>query len=916
MKKLLFTFLFIVASIACWGDDLYLVGDATPADWIEGDGRSNYNLTESNGVYSWTGFLKKGLFKICKGKNTWDGYHPETADLEIDATGNPQEMTSGGDYDSQDKGYDFKWKVVNPGIYVVSVNLTANTITVTPDWTDIGTADELIAFANRVNAATESDNYAGRWARLTADIDMSGKVFPGIGADDKYKRYHGTFDGQGHKISNLNMTSENCAFITVAGGGCTVKNLLIDSTCEFNGTGRVAGIISAVNYTDFGEPLTIINCGNEANVTGTGNNCAGILGCNYGNGVYVIIRNCFNSGTISSTGSESAPISGWTGKNATISNTWNIGEIANANNNNSFLRWDGTGSTYENCYTTLDWGTSVTGKTNGYASANVTSGLFAYTLNGSEDAGEDWRQTLPGDAHPYPGVFTSHGLVYANEEYECDGVTSKGTTSYSNAAGKSVHSFVNGFCSECHALDVNYKSLIGGFYELGTMLDLKWFSAMVNAGNNTINGKLTADCAQGKVEYTPIGSTTNPYTGHFDGQGHTVELALNNPSLNYQGLFGVVTDGVKIEKVVVTGFVSGNDYVGGIVGGTNGGSSNARKTDIWYCGNEAAITAAGANAGGIIGVNMLGEASIILTNCYNSGNITGTRESGALSGWLGGGWSSVRNCYNTGTVKNGDATSAAFGRNSGCFFKNCYYTASSGTDNDGENTGNGSPTEVADDDVASGVLCAKLGYGFRQNLSGEEKDDYPNFNVDHGFVNQIGAAGYSTQYNTMSDVTIPDDVEAFAGEKNGSFVTLVPVENKIKAGEPVVLKSLTPRCYNFMPTTGAAAPAKNDLQGSDGSVPFGEKIYVLANKSNGIGFYRTSGSGKYVPEGRAYLKNSSGNVKEAFLFSFDDEESETAITNVNGNENGNNAAIYNMAGQRISKLQKGINIVNGKKVLF
>ena len=113
-----------------------------------------------------------------------------------------------------------------------------------------------------------------------------------------------------------------------------------------------------------------------------------------------------------------------------------------------------------------------------------------------------------------------------------------------------------------------------------------------------------------------------------------------------------------------------------------------------------------------------------------------------------------------------------------------------------------------------------------------------------------------------------------------------------------------------MPTTDAAAPAKNDLQGSDGSVPFGEKIYVLANKNHGIGFYKTGGSGK-VPEGRAYLDNSGSSVKEAYLFSFDDEE--TAIANVN--VNGNNAAIYNMAGQRISKLQKGINIVNGKKVL-
>ena len=46
------------------------------------------------------------------------------------------------------------------------------------------------------------------------------------------------------------------------------------------------------------------------------------------------------------------------------------------------------------------------------------------------------------------------------------------------------------------------------------------------------------------------------------------------------------------------------------------------------------------------------------------------------------------------------------------------------------------------------------------------------------------------------------------------------------------------------------------------------------------------------------------------------DEEETSIANVNINGNGNNAAIYNMAGQKLSKLQKGINIVNGKKVLY
>ena len=51
---------------------------------------------------------------------------------------------------------------------------------------------------------------------------------------------------------------------------------------------------------------------------------------------------------------------------------------------------------------------------------------------------------------------------------------------------------------------------------------------------------------------------------------------------------------------------------------------------------------------------------------------------------------------------------------------------------------------------------------------------------------------------------------------------------------------------------------------------------------------------------------------KAFYFSADDA---TGIENLN-NQNTLNTPIYNLAGQRLQKMQKGINIVGGKKVLF
>ncbi|MBQ8454463.1 MAG: SusF/SusE family outer membrane protein [Bacteroidaceae bacterium] len=923
MKKLLFSLLLAAVTLPGWAEELYLVGDATAlGEYVWGNPRSPYKLKETGAdtnIYKWTGLLKSGDFKICTGLQTWDAYHPKSENqsdnFEISDT--EQEITTDGTNDR-------KWVVVNPGIFEVTVDLSQETKTVvfTPQWTDISTADELITFAESVNSATEDNYNAARWARLTADIDMSGKTFPGIGLDSKWQRYHGTFDGQGHKISNLNMTSEYCAFVTIAGGGCTVKNLLIDSTCEFNATGRVAAFISACNYSDFGVPVTIECCGNEANVTGTGSNCAGLLGCNYGNGIVVTIKNSFNTGNVSSTGNESAPISGWLGSSATVENTYNIGSIDNSNSNNSFARW--SSGTYTNCFTTLDWGTEISGKTLGYDADNVSSGLLCYTLNGNESGGEDWKQTLPTDSHPYPGIFDGHAEVYANGDTHCDGTAKDGeTVTYSNTEGENrdEHDYQDGFCSYCNTLDEDYLTLVDGYYEINSMNKLHWFSQYVIAGNPSANAKLTADItmeSENQYGYTPIGSAAYPYTGHFDGQGYSVTLNINNPGYNYQGLFGIVTDGVFIEKVIVKGTVTGYSYVGGIVGGTNGGSSNIQKTNIWYCGNEATITANGANGAGIIGVNMNGSASIILLNCYNTGNVTSGSDGGAISGWLGGGWSSVRNCYNNGTVKNGENVSKAFGRNNGCNFTNCYYTETSGTDNSTEDTGNGSPSMVADESLASGALCAKLGFGFRQDLG---TDTYPNFAFDHGFVAQISDAGYSTMYNIHSDVTIPDGVEAYAGvvNVNGSSLSLVTIENKIAASEPVVLKlaeGTEAGLFNFMPTSGASKTASNSLSGSNGSVTGGTGIYALAKKGEEgnevVGFYPV-GSTVTIPEGKAYLEYSGSSVK-GFNFVFE-EDDPTAIEMVNGQSSMVNGSIFNLAGQRIQKMQKGINIVNGKKVL-
>ena len=110
--------------------------------------------------------------------------------------------------------------------------------------------------------------------------------------------FTGTFDGHGYRILNMVIESEsgNKGLFGVA-SGATIKNVVVDKSCEIYSTGYSAGIVG----TAIGKAtLTIENCGNEAsvNVGASGANGAGILGVNDMSEAYVRIINCYNAGDI------------------------------------------------------------------------------------------------------------------------------------------------------------------------------------------------------------------------------------------------------------------------------------------------------------------------------------------------------------------------------------------------------------------------------------------------------------------------------------------------------------------------------------------------------------------------------------------------------------------------------------------
>ena len=94
----------------------------------------------------------------------------------------------------------------------------------------------------------------------------------------------------------------------------------------------------------------------------------------------------------------------------------------------------------------------------------------------------------------------------------------------------------------------------------------------------------------------------------------------------------------------------------------------------------------------------------------------------------------------------------------------------------------------------------------------------------------------------------------------------------------------------------------------------GTDIYVLSRGQNSyIGFRKAGGAVKTIPANRAYLPYTASNNVQELSISFDDEDA-TGIADIAGHTDSGETKIYNLAGQRVKNPQRGIYIVNGKKV--
>ena len=189
---------------------------------------------------------------------------------------------------------------------------------------------------------------------------------------------------------------------------------------------------------------------------------------------------------------------------------------------------------------------------------------------------------------------------------------------------------------------------------------------------------------------------------------------------------------------------------------------------------------------------------------------------------------------------------------------------------------------------------------------------------------------YSTLYYGEKNLKIPAGITASGVSVNGKSLVMGPVlakDDVIAKGNAVLLTADDAGDYEFTVVADTEVDATiswdaNLLRGNDeeATTEGGDVYYQLSRNANrdanSIGFYWGAANGEAFKNKahRAYLAVTTEQAGGAKGFAFNDMA--TGIKSIAADTENGNAIIYNLAGQRVSNAQKGIYIVNGKKVVI
>jgi len=180
-------------------------------------------------------------------------------------------------------------------------------------------------------------------------------------------------------------------------------------------------------------------------------------------------------------------------------------------------------------------------------------------------------------------------------------------------------------------------------------------------------------------------------------------------------------------------------------------------------------------------------------------------------------------------------------------------------------------------------------------------------------ITSAGWATYCSPYPLDFSGTIENLTKAYLITGNtGATLNLTQITGTIPANKGILLEGEGAVAIPVV-ASSTTNVSTNKLVGVTSETLVADAvIYVLMNGANGVGFYETTNSFT-VGANTAYLPANFAGARMAF-FSFDETNAINDALKMK-NDVSNDAPIYNINGQRVSKAEKGLYIINGKKII-
>jgi filamentous hemagglutinin family protein len=612
------------------------------------------------------------------------------------------------------------------GVYTLNNGSSITLSGANPSLSIAGHAYTVINNLGAAGSTTATDlqgingNLAGYYA-LGSDIDATataswnnGAGFTPIGSYSS--AFTGTVDGLGHSISDLTInlpTGYYTGLFASVGTTGVVQNVGLAGGSVTGGTntGSVAG-------ANFG---TVNNSYATSPVAGSFN-VGGLIGVNYG-----AVRNSYATGAVHNSSYVTGGLVAVNGSNsnfsaAHITNSYATGAVTGGATDVGGL----VGSSYGSIANSYATGAAIStghygwyvgglvGALSGPVSDSYSTGhvsgaghlgglvgaAFSYGSSVASVTNGFWNVTTSGQSGSAGGLgLTTSQMQTAANFTGFNFTTTPGATgsnwvmvdadgTLNNAAGASGATYP--------MLASEYATTITNTHQLQLM-------AMDTAASYALGANIDASATAGSGDvwstsngFSPVGPSSAPFSGTFNGLGHTISgLYIVTSPQNGSGMFGASTGTLENVGLVNENMTGGPYRSGGLVGENGGVISNSYVTGSvtagFYTGGLAGInggtitnsystaTVNGAsNVGGLVG----GDYGTI-TESYATGAVAGNGRVGGLAGFNIGG--AVSNSYATGTVSGSSAVGGLLGAN---------YGPVSGSHASGTVTGSGGSSNV------------------------------------------------------------------------------------------------------------------------------------------------------------------------------------------------------------------------------